>query len=168
MTFKAIVPKRSGIPDLTRYATRRQKALERVAKLMEREYKKIDTTFSQKNKLDIESDIQEDAEGWKVTTTASSHFIRFLNDGTGRYGPEGRDFEISPRAGGVLIFQVGGKAKSKPRVLRSGQGRRGNTTIVTKNTVTVKGIKPREYDEVATETVEDKVHEILAKLVTNI
>jgi hypothetical protein len=65
-----------------------------------------------------------------------------LNAGT-------RPHIIAPRRARALAFAVGGRAKTRPRVLSSSGGSTGNTFVTTRGIVQHPGTKAREWTDVA-------------------
>lgn len=164
MTFKAIIPKESKIPDPEKYRARKGVALSQIKKILEKEYSSIDRTFSPENKLDVEGRITGDRDGSRVVVTAKSHFIKFLNNGTGIYGPRKKLIKIRPGKKGFLSFQ-GRKAKTRPGSLRSRSGGPQGKRVYTRKPVEIKGIRPRLFDENITDKSRGKIQKILSKLI---
>lgn len=73
----------------------------------------------------------------------------WLNEGT-------RPHLIAPRRAKALAFAVGGRAKTRPRVLGSSAGSAGNTFVTTRGVVQHPGTKAREWTEVAQDKWQDQ------------
>ena len=83
---------------------------------------------------------------------------RWLEEGTGRYGPRHSDIPIKAKAGSVLRWEGDASANAPLLFTRfRGAGLKSrperNTGEVFARRALVKGIKPREYGKIATETL---------------
>jgi len=81
-----------------------------------------------------------------------------LNAGT-------RPHLIAPRRGKALAFAVGGRPKTKPRVLGSSAGSTGNTFVTTRGVVQHPGTKAREWAETAQQKWQDQLPVVVQRAI---
>jgi len=58
-----------------------------------------------------------------------------------------KDHDVPPKPGGVLVFNVPYVPATRPNSLFVGSSKTGSTVVFTKKTVTVSGIKPRNWSK---------------------
>lgn len=113
-------------------------AMKDLAKDAQKDLEKTTSTWEH----DVDFKIEMERGGFTVATT--DEIYGYVDDGT-------RAHEIRPKNGKQLKFTVGGAAKTTPRVIGSGPGRRGSTVVRSKR-VWHPGTKAREF----TETLQQK------------
>jgi hypothetical protein len=72
---------------------------------------------------------------------------------------------IAPRRARALAFAVGGRPKTRPRVLNSSGGSTGNTFVTTRGIVQHPGTKPREWTDVAQEKWEGRLADTVQRAI---
>lgn len=139
--FTAILPKH-GLSE-RHVRNELKKSLEAEARIVKRELEKTTATWNTRVKFQTKVFFRGDGAFLQVTT--NNEVWGYLDRGTGMYGPKKRKYPIFPkRPGGMLRFQSGYSAKTKPGVLGStGGGSFGN--VVHAASVTHPGIKARHW-----------------------
>ena len=121
------------------------KGIIQSSKLLQADYREIGRTFSRRNRPKVRS---RRKSRFNVVVTASSPTIGYLNSGTGIYGPKRRKITIRPKRKGFLAFRSRYRAKSRPGVLKSGSGGSSGRFVYTRKPIKVRGIRPRNYQDV--------------------
>lgn len=106
--------------------------------------------------------------GVAFTITAPGRYARvigtddqiwaWLNEGT-------RPHLIAPRRARALAFAVGGRAKTRPRVLGSSAGSTGSTFVTTRGVVQHPGTKAREWTDVAQQKWQDQLAVVVQRAI---
>lgn len=135
---KVILPKRL-VSDPARMGRAIANQLNMTALAVKVDFGVTVQTWSDKPSFTIE------AQGdWSRTVGTDDDIYAMLNEGTGPH-------VIAPRRGGVLAFRTPFQAKTLPRSISSGPGRRGANVAFTRGVVHHPGTKAREWDTVIAE-----------------
>lgn len=115
LSLKAITPKH--LPSSKEYAKVMKQAVMKSARLVERDYESTVSTWKHKPKFDV---IVAESDGdYLVTAGTDDKIYTFTDLGT-------KPHIIRPRRSKFLRFLVGGSPKTKPNVIGSGAGSRGD------------------------------------------
>lgn len=128
----SIKPRRNPF-DLPKIKRAIENTLTAAAKGVKVDYGVVTQTWENKPEVDIES-----GPGFRIVRPRGKIF-GYVDQGTPPH-------IIRAKAGGVLVFGVGGTAKTRPRVIASGAGSQGNTIVKTPM-VQHPGTKAREFSK---------------------
>lgn len=143
--IKAIRPRKRI--DAEAWAKDIEAAMQREGDIVKRMYEKTTRTWSDP-KPEFKTKVVREARGprggrggaYSVCTWTDDQKFIWVDHGT--KGP----YPIRAKNKPYLIFKVGGKPKTRPRIIGSGAGKPGTTLIITKE-VTHPGIKAREFSD---------------------
>jgi hypothetical protein len=149
--LRPIIPKDLALtPAKARRAVKN--ALDGAAKGAKVDFRVTTQTWSHKPDFTIEK--PSDSE--RIVGT-NDEIYGYVDDGTPRH-------TIVAKAGGVLAFGPGARAKTRPRVIGSGGGSKGGATVFTKR-VQHPGTDAREFSEVIAEKWEEQLPMLLQRAI---
>lgn len=122
LSVRSIKPKKGINPRVFLKAIEKQ--LRAEGKIVARLYKKTVRTWRRKPKFKVERPKMTKA-GLSTFIYTTSDIYRYIDLGT-------KPRTIKPKRGKYLSFKVGGKAKTRPKVLGSSRGAKGTTWVRTK------------------------------------
>lgn len=137
-----ILPKRKNLFDIPAGHAASQQALESLAQEARAEYEKTTATWEHKPVFIVRIN-----QG-NVSVTSNDKIYGFVDLGT-------KAHMIRGRSGNPLSFTVGGSAKTRPRVISSSRGSRGDTWVSTYE-VRHPGTEPREFTVIIQERIQRK------------
>jgi hypothetical protein len=128
-----ITPKRNPF-DPARFKRAVNTTLDAAAKGAKVDFGVVTQTWENRPEVDIES-----GPGYRIIKPRGKIF-QYVDQGTPPH-------IIQAKPGKILVFGVGGRAKTKPRVIASGPGSQGNTIVKTPKPVQHPGTEAREFSK---------------------
>lgn len=120
--------------------------LSTVARGMEKDFKATVATWDHKPKFEVLKSLK--GPGPEVLVATDDEVYRYVDEGTGKWGPRKQAYPIPKRGPGWLKFQAGYSAKTVPGVLGSQPGGAYGDSIIMFGEVMHPGIKPRHFDKI--------------------
>lgn len=143
LKLKPIVPRKGFLGDVNALERAIDKALDDTADFTKEQFDKTAQTWNDKPSFVV----SKTKAGRSVYTR---HRVwNMLNKGT-------RAHPIRPKRAKVLRFSVGGKSKTRPRIIGSTRGSTGTTPVVARR-VMHPGTEPREWDIVIAPKAQDEL-----------
>ncbi len=133
ITIKAILPKAGKLVDDKKLGREIRNALDHTANIIRDDFKKTIKTWNHKPTFN------KSVKFRKAEVSTTDEIYGFVVRGT-------RAHPITPKAGGLLRFRSGFKAKSRPRIISSRPGG-SSGPFVTAKRVSHPGTKPRDFDK---------------------
>lgn len=149
--FRPILPKADAL-DGRKLKRAKKNALDGAAKGALVDYKTTTATWSHKPGFTIEAP----SDNERLVGTDDTIY-GYVEGGT-------RPHVITAKAGGVLAFGPGAKAKTRPRVIGSGGGSKGGATVF-RPRVNHPGTDARDFSEVIAEKWEEQLPMLLQRAI---
>lgn len=137
-----ILLKRRNLYDIPAGHAAKEEALRQLAEEAKAEFEKTTETWENKPTFHVRHTAHQ------VVVTTNDRVFGYVDAGT-------RPHVISSRGGGPLHFTVGGSAKTRPRVISSTQGSRGDTWV-SAHIVRHPGTESREFSVIIGERIQRK------------
>lgn len=133
-----ITPKRSDLPSSKAYQQAIKKAVEKTARLVQRDLQSTTKTWNHKVKFEVVVD--ESGGDYAIVAGTDDKIYGYVNDGT-------EPHIIRAKNGGFLYFRGGYQTKTRPGFIGSYAGGRGSGDWVKQRVVLHPGTKPRRFNE---------------------
>jgi hypothetical protein len=141
VVIKAIKPKRfndKAMRERLRYWGNK------VGNEMLKDFEATTRTWEREVKFETKTSGGKGLGGQVTEVWTVDEIYRFVNNGTGKWGPRHAEYPITPKNAKALAFPSIFSPKTRPRVIGSGAGSHGPVDTIRKS-VMHPGIEPREF-----------------------